>query len=117
MKIVGPWSNSSSSKLRLDQCPKIGEDGLVTNITAPYWHDIVEHAHVEIEHAEAADSVGAKLEAPPNKQRKCQGEGSKRRIRKARQQIALNVGGLYKSRRVRHLYVMPYASQSRGETC
>ena len=102
MKLMGAWSDPSMIKLETEQCPNIGENGLVTNVTAPYWYDTMEHEQVEDkQEAETADStVNAQTTLKGTSQR----EDSRTRSRASRQQPALTVSCVYRSRRVRCFY-------------
>ena len=104
MKVTGAWSDPSMVKLKSEQCPKIGENGLVTNVTAPYWYDTVEHEQVEdTEEDETADSaVDARFKVKGSLLR----EDPRKRTKTSREQLAVTVSPvtIYRSRRVRCLY-------------
>ena len=102
MKVKGAWSNSSVVKLKPEQCPKIGESGIYNNVTAPYWYDTVEHEQVEDKQEDmtAENAVHAQLHMKGTSQK----EDARKRSRTSREQPALAVSRVYRSRRVRYLY-------------
>ena len=102
MKLIAAWRKPSMIKLKSEQCPNIGENGVAINVTAPYWYDTVEHEQVEDkQEAETADNA---VNARSKMKETSQTEDSRKRSRTSRQHSALTVSCVYRSRRVRSLY-------------